>query len=238
MTTFLIDSSKRDQRLFQVNNDWIINFSQNYENIHKIKLLGGFLCNSQYIINANNKIITVNYLGVDYPLTLQEGNYTPITLSAQIQTTLNSNSFAGTFTITSTTLTTKLTFACNLPVIYRFSLNVSLGRITGFSSTDTIATTNIIAPNVFQITTTRYYSVFMKEIKSGYDVSVSNHTFLIPNNVNAGEFCFITPSTNINNSIDFPQGNIQRLSIKIYDEDGFLVLFNGAEYSLILHFDV
>ena len=56
MTTFLIDSSKRDQKLFSVNNDWIINFSQNYQHIHKIKLLGGFLCNSQYIINSNNKI--------------------------------------------------------------------------------------------------------------------------------------------------------------------------------------
>ena len=237
MTTFLLDSSKRDQTLFPVNNDWTINFSQNYQKIHKIKFLGGFLCNSQYIINANNKTITVNYLGVNYPLTLPEGNYTPISLSAQIQATLNTNSFAGTFTITSSTLTNKLTFACNLPVIYRFSLNVSLGRITGFSSTDTVATTNIIAQNVFQITTTRYYTVFMKEIISGYDVSVSGHTFLIPNNVNAGEYCFISPSTNINNSIDFPQKNIQRLSIKIYDEDGFLVLFNGAEYSLILHFD-
>ena len=56
MTTFLIDSSKRNKLFFPVNNNWTIDFSQNYENIHKIKLLGGFLCNSQYIINAKKKL--------------------------------------------------------------------------------------------------------------------------------------------------------------------------------------
>ena len=78
------------------------------------------------------------------------------------------------------------------------------------------------------------------EIGCDYDyyTTMNKATFFIPNNVNSGEYNYITSSNNINNAIIRPQNtNFAQLSIEVRDEDDFFVELNGVDYILMLELE-
>jgi hypothetical protein len=238
-TTVVLDSSQRDA-VYLLNNKWQYNLQNVYEKVKKIKLIGAIIGNSEYIINTNNKVITVTYSGTSYNFTLTEGNYTPTALATELQTRLNTNSFGGVFTISANSSTNKFRFQCTVAVVYNFSSNTSLGRIFGFGAIDTSAVTDVTSTNAYQVNSTRYYKVIIREIGVDYDTNLKGQyfTFLIPNNVNSGEFNYVTPNNNINNVIERPQEqNIARFNLQVYNEDGYLVLLNGVDYLLMIELE-
>lgn len=239
-TTIIIDSSQRTTSVYPSNNKWIYNLKTVYQNVKEIKLIGAIIANSQYVINSNNNILTVNYSGTDYTFTIPVGNYTPSSLATQLQTTLNTNGFGATFTVTQSSTTYTFRLQCTLAVTYKFSLNTILGRILGFGSSNTASTTDVTGSNTYQVTSTRYYKIQIQEIANDIDSNIQPlfYTFLIMNNVNSGEYNYVNPSNNVNNNIcQIQQQNITKLSISMYDEDNFLVNLNGNEYILILEFE-
>jgi hypothetical protein len=238
-TTIILDSSKRPAQ-YASNNKWAYDLKTVYQNIKEIKLIGAIIANSQYVINVNNKVITVNRSGTDYTFTLTESSYTPTSLATELQTQLNTNGFGGVFTVSANSATNKIRLQCTVAVIYKFALNASLGRILGFGNANTSATTDITSINCYQVTSTRYYKVLIKEISNDVDSNIQPlfFTFLIPNNVNSGEYNYLTNQNNINNVIhQVQQQNIAKLSIEIYDEDSQLIQLNGIDYLLMLEFE-
>lgn len=235
MTIVIIDSSARDIINYPINNSFVFKFNQSYPNIKKIKLLGGCFPNSQYIVNVNNKNLIVNNATIDYTFVIPEGNYTPVNLASQLQTTLNTNNFGVVFTVTSNYITNKFRFQSSSQVIYKFSTNLYLGTILGFT-TDTILTNDVTSTNCYSVNSTRYYRVVISELTTNYVSNKQNNglTFTIMNNVNSGEYNYINSSNNVNNNIILDQINISQLSICVYDEFNYKVLLNGIEFFLIL----
>ena len=205
-TTIIIDSSQRAS-IYTSNNRFVYPLKTVYQNIRRVKLIGTIIANSQYIINANNRTITVNRSGTDYTFNLTQGNYTPSALATELQTQLNTNVFGGAFAITQSSTTNKFRLQCTVAVTYKFASNPSLGRILGFGGTDTTATTDVYSTNCFQVNTTRFYKVLIKEIANDVDTNIQPlaFTFIIPNGVNSGEYNYLSPFNNINNDIDEPQ---------------------------------
>ena len=233
--TLIIDSSQRNTIIYPSNNSWVYQL-KDYKQIEQINLIGAIIANSQYIINPNNFVLTVNNGGTDYYFSITNGNYTPTSLASELQTRLNTNLFASVFTVNASTVTSKFTFTSTLPVIYKFGLNLSLGRVCGFNA-NTASTTSVVSTNNYQVNSTRYYKVIIDEINNTVDTNIlpTNFTFLIPNNCNTGEFNYLNNLNNVNNKISVKQREFpSRFTFKIFDEDNFLVLLNGIEYIFTL----
>jgi hypothetical protein len=181
-STIVVDSSQRITPN-DPNNRFTLTLKRMYKNVTNIKLIGAIIPNTQYVINANNKSITINSSGTDYSFNLTEGNYTPTSLATELQTQLNTNVFGGVFTVTQSNVTNKMRLQCTVAVTYKFASNASLGRIFGFGSSDTSATADITSPNCFQVTTTKYYKVLIRDFAQDADTNLKdiNFTFLIPN---------------------------------------------------------
>ncbi len=233
-----LDSSQRDS-IYTNNNKWKYRLTSTLQNIKKVKLIGAIIANTQYIINANNKTLVLTVAAVDHTFNLTEGNYTPSSLASHIQTVLNTNAFASTFTITDNTITNKFRFQSTVGCIYKWASNSSLARIFGFNASNTTTTTDITSTNCYLVSATRYYKIKIPEISNTIETNIQTnfYSFLIPNNCNSGEFNYLTKSNNINNVINTPQRDINFITIELYDEDNNRCELNGVDYTIMLQLE-
>ena len=233
----IIDSSKRNTTLYPVNNSFKYNTNKTYSNPTKISLLSAIICNSQYVINSNNNLFNLTYSSTLYTATIPQSNYTPSSLSTALQTALNGLSVPSTtFTVSVNLNTMQFTITSTNAVVYNFSLNTQLSQILGFQVTNSTSTTSITSTNTYTINTTRYYKLFIREFNNNYDTNISNSfNFLILNNVNSGEYLYLTDINNVNNTheINIRNININTLTIELRDEWDNLVLLNGNDFVLI-----
>ena len=72
------------------------------------------------------------------------------------------------------------------------------------------------------------------EVKNLIETNIRtlNGSFVIPNNVNFGEYNYITDNTNIINDIVNLQNEITEFTIYLYDDNNNLVDLNGIDYIL------
>ena len=231
----IIDSSKRNTALYSLNNNFVYNTNRTYYNPKKLSLISAIICNSQYIINSNNNQFNLTYSCTLYTATITQSNYTPTSLATALQTALNNLSI-GTFTVTANTNTMQFTITSTNSVVFNFSKNTLLSQLLGFPTTDSTSVTTITSTNAYTINTTRYYKIYINELNNNYDTNINNSfNYIILNNVNSGEYLYLTDINNVNNTheINIRNINLNTLNIKLYDEWDNLVELNGIDYILI-----
>ena len=233
ITNIVLDSSYRNS-IFSSNNKWVYSPSKSYLNVKDFKLTGCIIPNTQYLIHDNNNSLTITYLATDYIFTLTKGFYTPSTLATELQTQLNTNGFGATFTISQSSTTHKFRFQCTGSIIYKFASNSSLAKILGFTVSNTTSSTDITGANIYDLSGSKYYNLRINEINNALDTNITqiNQSFVIPNNVNFGEYNYLTDNTNIINDIRNMQNRIDKLTIELFDDENNLVNLNGANYIL------
>lgn len=235
-TVFIIDSSFRDKSTYTNNNSFVYQSNKVYKNPKKLELIGAVIPNTQYIINSNNYQFNVTSGVTLYTASLTNQNYTPTSLATELQTKLNALAIpATTFTVTANTTTYKFTITSTSAVVYNFSLNTQLATLLGFPITDSASVTSITATNAYNIATSRYYKVIIKELIAGYDTNMnSNFQFIIMNDGNSGAYNYLTNGNNVNNCLHIENNiNLNSLTIEIRDDYNNLVQLNGGEYILI-----
>ena len=231
----ILDSSQRNTALYPSNNKWTYNSPKQYINPKKVELISAIIANSQYVINSNNYQFNLTYSGTLYTATLTKQNYTASTLATSLATALNGLSVPSTtFTVSTNTDTLTFTITSTNAVVYNFSKNTTLSQLLGFPITDSSSNSSITSTNCYTVNTTRYYKVYIKELRPDFDTNISNSfNFIILNNVNSGEYLYLTDINNVNNSheIDLKM-NLSSLNIEIRDEWDQLCDFNGVYYLL------
>jgi len=234
----IIDSSKRNQRIYPNNNNFVYNTNKQYINPTKIELISAIIPNSQYVINSFNNLFNLTYSSTLYTALIPQSNYTASSLAVALQTALNGLSVPSTtFTVTVNLNTMTYTITSTNAVVYNFSSNPTLSQILGFSSTNSSSVSTITSTNAFQVATTRYWKLYIKEFDNNYDTNISGlFNFIILNNVNNGDYLYMIKDINsVNNSHDIHiKNNITTLSIELRDEWNNLVDLNGCDYLLIL----
>ena len=235
-TIITIDSNMRNKTLYPNNSNFSYSCKNNYLNPKSLKLLGAVIGNTQYIINSNNNQFNFTYLGTSYTATITNSNYNPTSLGTQLQTQLNALAIAGnTFTVTVDQNLNKFTIVSTALNIYKFSLNTQLATLLGFNNTDSSAVTTITSPNMYNVSTTRYYKLVVKELYSSYDTNITGlFNFLILNNSNSGSFTYLTDGNNVNNVLNIESKiNLQTMTIQLFDEWNNFVQLNNIEFILI-----
>jgi len=233
----IIDSSKRNQSIYPSNNNFVYNTNKQYINPSKIELLSAIIPNSQYVINSFNNLFNLTYSSTLYTAVIPPCNYTASSLALSLQTSLNGLSVPSTFTVTVNLNTMLFTITSTNPVVYNFSLNPILSQILGFGSTNSSSVSTITSTNAFQVSTTRYWKLYIKEFDTNYDTNISGlFNFIILNNVNNSDYLYMIKDINcVNNSHEINiRRNITTLSIELRDEWNNLVDLNGCNYLLIL----
>jgi len=234
----IIDSSKRNQSIYPSNNNFVYNTTNQYTNPSKIELLSAIIPNSQYVINSFNNLFNLTYSSTLYTSVIPPCNYTASSLAVSLQTSLNRLSVPSTtFTVTVNLNTMTYTITSTNPVVYNFSLNPILSQILGFGSTNSSSVSTISSKNAFQVSTSRYWKLYIKEFDTNYDTNISGlFNFIILNNVNNSDYLYMIKDINcVNNSHEINiRRNITTLSIELRDEWNNLVDLNGCNYLLIL----
>lgn len=123
--------------------------------VESINLQRAFIPNSIYTINSNNNSFLIDINGVDYTITLDEGNYTNDELATEIETKLDAAAGTGTgwsvsqdgssgiLTIDGSSVTTPAVTSMEI----RASEMPNLAPIIGFGSTNVSGTTSVVSPH-------------------------------------------------------------------------------------------
>jgi hypothetical protein len=163
-TTVHINSQYRSSGTFD---DFIMNPSS-VPMFSKIGLKNCIIPLSQYIINANNNLLRLNFGGPTLICTLTPGNYTALQFATELQTDLNITSgITGTFTVTYSSNTGLLTItnsSADFTLLFG-TFKTSLNYIMGFAQSDTSSTANsLVAPYPLNLSPPNYLYLSLDNI--------------------------------------------------------------------------
>ena len=196
---------------------------------------------SWYNINFTNNILNYHVNNISYTLNLVKGNYNANTLREHIYNLLISQTYPNgndnKFTITYDIKTNKYTFS-HLHHEFGFYETSNCFELLGFLQTDKTSVnrtlTSDIMINLFPIR--QIYITSDNFILNNVNhASSSNSNIITSINVVGNPYSIITYDNSSNNShLIHNLNNINNLGIKITDQDGDLINFNGSHWSLTL----
>ena len=196
---------------------------------------------SWYNINFTNNILNYQVNNINYTINLTKGNYNANTLKDHIYNLLTSQSYPhgndNKFAITYDIKTNKYTFS-HLHHDFGFYKTSNCFELLGFSESNKTSIsrtlTSDIMINLFPIR--QIYITSENFILNNVNhASSSNSNIITSINVVGNPYSIITyDNSSNNNHLIHNLNNINNLSIKITDQDGDLVNFNGSHWSLTL----
>ena len=196
---------------------------------------------SWYNINFTNNILNYHVNNISYTLNLVKGNYNANTLREHIYNLLISQTYPNgndnKFTITYDIKTNKYNFS-HLHHEFGFYGTSNCFELLGFLQTDKTSVnrtlTSDIMINLFPIR--QIYITSDNFILNNVNhASSSNSNIITSINVVGNPYSIITYDNSSNNShLIHNLNNINNLGIKITDQDGDLINFNGSHWSLTL----
>ena len=196
---------------------------------------------SWYNINFTNNILNYHVNNISYTLNLVKGNYNANTLREHIYNLLISQTYPNgndnKFSITYDIKTNKYTFS-HLHHEFGFYETSNCFELLGFLQTDKNSVnrtlTSDIMINLFPIR--QIYITSDNFILNNVNhASSSNSNIITSINVVGNPYSIITYDNSSNNShLIHNLNNINNLGIKITDQDGDLINFNGSHWSLTL----
>lgn len=189
--------------------------------------------NSQYTVNSTNKkLYWKDSTGTLRTSTLTEGYYSAPQLAAHVTTVMNAdNTGSGTYTVSYSTLTGKLTFSnstSNFQLLfgtYRADYNATT-ILFGFAARDYTGASSYTAEDMPNLSS-RYYTVRTNLIKGN---TYSSKPFspviaVVPNDVGFGELISYKPS--VIRWIDIHDNDFTKITVSVRDDKGNLALLNG-----------
>ena len=196
---------------------------------------------SWYNINFTNNILNYQVNNINYTINLVKGNYNANTLKDHVYNLLTSQSYPNAndnkFIITYDIKTNKYTFN-HLHHEFGFYKTSNCFELLGFSDSNKTSIsrtlTSDIMINLFPIR--QIYITSENFILNNVNhASSANSNIITSINVIGNPHSIITYSDSSNNNhLIHNLNNINNLSIKITDQDGDLINFNGSHWSLTL----
>ena len=196
---------------------------------------------SWYNINFTNNILNYHVNNLLYTINLTKGNYNANTLKDHIYNLLTTQTYPNgndnKFTINYDIKTNKYTFS-HLHHEFGFYKTSNCFELLGFSDSNKTSSnrtlTSDIMINLFPIR--QIYITSDNFILNNVNhASSSNSNIITSINVVGNPHSIITYNDSSNNShLIHNLNNINNLSIKITDQDGDLINFNGSHWSLTL----
>ena len=196
---------------------------------------------SWYNINFTNNILNYHVNNLPYTINLVKGNYNANTLREHIYNQLTSQSYPNgndnKFVITYDIKTNKYTFT-HLHHEFGFYKTSNCFELLGFTDTDITSVNRILTSeimiNLFPIR--QIYITSNNFILNNVNhASSSNANIITSINVVGNPYSIITyDNSSNNNHLIHNLNNINNLNIKITDQDGDLINFNGSHWSLTL----
>lgn len=196
---------------------------------------------SWYNINFTNNILNYYVNNNNYTLNLVKGNFNANTLREHIYNLLISQTYPNVndnkFTITYDIKTNKYTFN-HLHYEFGFYETSNCFELLGFLQTDKTSVNRILTSdimiNLFPIR--QIYITSDNFILNNVNhASSSNSNIITSINVVGNPYSIITyDNSSNNNHLIHNLNNINNLGIKITDQDGDLINFNGSHWSLTL----
>jgi hypothetical protein len=197
-----------------------------------VTLSKAIICNSSYVVNANNNTFGVIYSATTYLITIPVGNYNAAQLATAVQTALTGAIGAVTWTVTANSTTNKFMIGGSASFAVNFANSKYCARLLGFNPVISSAATSQVAPNCYTIANTPYYQLRLHEIPvlgdSGYMATVMN-------NASIGGFSY-SGHVDITTIHNLPPITLQQIRLSVHDSDGNLIDLNGGSVMVELQF--
>ena len=257
-----IDSRDRNYNNYSNSNSYTIKLN-NYKikNVKSIELISAKIPKSEYLINANNNKINFQENSVDYTITLDEGNYTSITLATQFENQLNALATDNEYTVNVDTISGILSvlriggsnsfsllfssgsYADSLDSNGQLVIGSSPRKILGFEIQDYTSTDGSInSPNKISLNTNDEVFIEIDNNMGHIDTIISENNYLkgkifacIDMDVSYDDIKFFKNSEKKIIKEYFPlMNNLYYLHIQFKNYYNNLYNFRGQENSLLL----
>jgi hypothetical protein len=216
------------------------------QNTTYLKILSAQFPISWYNINStlgNTLTFLLNSSSI-VSIQIPEGNYDGKTLAAAIQSQVNTANFSVSFN----QLNSKLQFSYNLPLsILGSSSSFFLMKICGFIPNNNYLATFQVSTNQYLLNS--YYPINLSQINyicislpnfntQGINLNLrSNETLLCSVPVNGLPMTNIIFENQNNLSVDCEKNDLRQFRIKITDQYGIPINFNGADWNMNILFE-
>ena len=256
----VIDSRDRDTIAYTSNSNYQIDLDEEYKNILSVELLSIDIPKTQYLINnTNNKIYFKIASGNEISATVPIGNYSITELLAALKSSMDALSSEN-FTITSSTLTNKITIQngtefslifstvsyneeldeLHLSPIYTEKIN-NIGKLLGFPITSNITValnTDLISPNQYNLNGPTYIILHINEFENlfGKKSSIKKGFAKIPLDATQSQYKYFknTQDYHVVKEFSPPLSKLGQLNIRFLNYEGAEYDFGGLEHSIVL----
>jgi hypothetical protein len=234
------------------NNDYVysLNLTSSVENHIWISLKHAIIPYSWYNVNSNNnKFVITDNANATYTFTLDEGNYTGITLASYLTTLVsdyNSGQFfypLNSFSCSYNTKTSKLTMTCNYQFVILSSstcLNL-LGFYKNTTYTSTLSTHyTLTSVKPIDLIPVKCICISLPEINTdnySLNLGLNNKSILCSIPVDVSPMGLIIYK-NENFSINTENNDLDLFMIKLIDQDGNVINLNGLNFYMTFEFNI
>lgn len=264
--TLLVDS--RDRNPLQTQSNYTVTLPKVYESVYSVTLRSAEIPHSWYAFSsaAGNTSMVVTVSGTPATITIPDGNYTGTTLASALQTALVAAYGGGSFAVSYSTATNKLTITkssgtftlsfanqtqlrAGLPVTPTSSW-WGLGYFMGFNKADYTSIGSVLTSE-FAVQTNPFNYILMeldfinKEDECAVDNRMSGRVDSVFAKIptqpsSSGDTIYFREwCCPLNKSVMYPpMSQLRTLNIKFRFHDGTLVNFNNADHSLTLEFEL
>lgn len=250
----LVDSRDRNYETHPEPNKYEIELDTTFKDVLEIELLSANIPKSEYNINNSNNTIHFQVGATEYSASLAVGTYTSLsTLLTDLKTAMDGSGSGLTYTLTSSTLTNKITISATGSFDLLFNggtetygletRNIykenSIGYNLGFKRLDLTGASSYDAQNIYNISGENYVLLNIKDLEnlSSTDNSKSSirNSFTKINlntDLNTTKYHTITNDYETKLIFKTPRNKLADLEISFYNYNGSLYDFNGLEHSL------
>jgi len=218
MLTRIYRIDSKDKSTYETIDNFRYKLDYVYKEINLVSLTDFICYNTIYTVNNNNNTFTLTYLTTDYTITLTNGFYSPGTLATEIKTKMDASGSTLVFTVTNPSLTSKFTISSSA----NFGLTFTDHELLGFTSNKTGAST-YTSDVCYKLTGAPYLILTIEEL--------DNIEIMIPMNASQGSMVYYE-QRRINPLKNTIKKNIDKLSIKITDNNKKAVDFNGLDVTI------
>lgn len=250
----LVDSRDRNYETHPDSNNYEIELDTTFKDVLEIELLSASIPKSEYNINGSNNTIHFDVGGTEYTAELAVGTYTSLsTLLTDLKAAMDSSGSGLTYTLTSSTLTNKITISATGAFDLLFNggtekygaetRNIykenSIGYNLGFKRIDLTGASTYTAQNIYNIEGENYVLLNIRDLEnlSSTDISKSSirNSFTKINlntDLNTTKYHTITNDYETKLIFKTPRNKLADMEISFYNYNGSLYDFNGLEHSL------
>lgn len=195
----------------------------------------GIFPNSFYNVDSrNDKVYFVDSAAAPQAVSLEHGYYTTGTLAAALKTAMDTA--AGTYTVTHSTVTGKLTVSVDAGTFYfTWGTNSenSAASLLGFSQVDGAGAASHVGERPIQLATLLSFNVSLNGEDSVLVGSDSTATFVVPVSGEVGSVTVYEPTVSYQR-VTFDRQGVRHLRVRVIDDNGRILQLHDHELEMTL----